>query len=140
MPEGSGNYRYFNQPIEQIPGWDANEPQILFHGKNAGLVWVNIECIPVVTCVELSDESAYGSGAGTGDGDGTGTGDGDGTGTGDGSGSGCGCTLSVTRHNLYVLKDAGINSETCINETQSLSVKYIYNENIKSWQVLNPTT
>lgn len=49
------NYRYFNQPIEQIPGWDANEAQVLFHGVNNGLWWQNApQCIDVVTCVRLT--------------------------------------------------------------------------------------
>lgn len=49
------NYRYFNQPIEQIPGWDATKSQILFHGANKGLFWQTApECIDVVTCIKLT--------------------------------------------------------------------------------------
>lgn len=52
----SPNYRYFNQPIEQIPGWDATKSQILFHGANKGLWWqTGPECIDVVTCVRLTE-------------------------------------------------------------------------------------
>jgi len=46
--------RYFNQPIEQIPGFDKSQPQILCHGGNAGLVWLTIatgsdSCIDVMS-------------------------------------------------------------------------------------------
>lgn len=110
------NYRYFNQPIEQIPGWDADEPQILFHGKNAGLVWVNIECVPVVTCAEISPSGTPSSGE-------------------------CNCELTLTRHNLYVLKDAGVNTEDCAGAvTASVSMKYIFNPESSEWIPINSTT
>lgn len=53
--ETSGyKYRFFNQPIEQIPGFDPDRPQILAHGANGGLVWHNVnKCLPVVTCISL---------------------------------------------------------------------------------------
>lgn len=39
------NYRYFNQPIELIPGWDASKDQGLIHAKDSGLMWIDmIEC------------------------------------------------------------------------------------------------
>jgi hypothetical protein len=44
---GNFNFRYFNQPIEQIPGFNAQLPQVLAHRPNSGLQWVN-----VVSCEE----------------------------------------------------------------------------------------
>lgn len=111
-PAPSDNYRYFNQPIEQIPGWDKDEPQILFHGKNAGLIWVNIECVPVVTCVEIADSSASGQSGGS---------------------SSCQCELTLTRKKLYVLKDAGAADPGCAaNATQSL-ISYRFDEKLGAW-------
>lgn len=49
----SKNYRFFNQPIEQIPEWDPTKSQVLFHAANCGLVWQTFECIDVVTCIKL---------------------------------------------------------------------------------------
>ena len=37
-------YRYFNQPIEQIPGWKSGDYQFLVHSPNCGLQWLSIEC------------------------------------------------------------------------------------------------
>lgn len=52
----SDKYRYFNQPVEQIPGYDKEKAQILFHQKGA-LVWQDIaECVEVVKCVKLETE------------------------------------------------------------------------------------
>jgi hypothetical protein len=55
----TGNYRYFNQPVEQIPGWDPEEFQFLFHSKNQGLSWQSLPtgCIDVVTCIKLNTET-----------------------------------------------------------------------------------
>lgn len=121
MPEGSGNYRYFNQPIEQIPGWNANKPQILFHGKNAGLVWSDIQCLPVVTCVQITGVSSPAEDP-----------------------TACNCELSITRHNLYILKDAGINETECEIELAPMSMSvngpYVYNELTKQWESVNSTT
>lgn len=47
-------YRYFNQPIEQIPNWQSSVGQILVHHDNGGLMWKNTECLDVVTCIKLS--------------------------------------------------------------------------------------
>lgn len=50
----SGNYRYFNQPIEQVPGWDVAKAQILFHGENRGLYWQTIpDCVNVLECLTV---------------------------------------------------------------------------------------
>lgn len=51
---GDKNYRFFTLPIEQIPGYDENLPQILVHRPKCGLQWLSLElCLPVVTCVKL---------------------------------------------------------------------------------------
>lgn len=49
----SDNYRYFNQPIEQIPGWEPDNVQILLHAAGCGLKWHTVECLDVVTCIKL---------------------------------------------------------------------------------------
>lgn len=115
------NYRYFNQPIEQIPGWDSSKPQILFHAKDAGLIWVGIQCLPVVTCVQISGVSSPEDPLA------------------------CNCELSITRHNIYILKDAGINETEC--EIQTLPLNnlnidgpYKYNQSTNQWETINPTT
>jgi len=47
-------YRYFNQPIEQIPKWEEDKFQILVHPPTGGLHWLTIEeCVNVVTCLTL---------------------------------------------------------------------------------------
>ena len=57
MPAGN-NYRYFNQPIEMIPGWDNNKSQILFHGKDKGLYWETVpECIDIAKCATLKEST-----------------------------------------------------------------------------------
>lgn len=53
FPQTFPNYRYFNQPIELIPGWDQSKDQVLVHAKDSGLIWVEIVCLPVVTCIRL---------------------------------------------------------------------------------------
>jgi hypothetical protein len=46
-------YRYFNQPLEQIPGFVDGEVQVLFNHKGA-LVWQTIpKCVEVLKCVKL---------------------------------------------------------------------------------------
>jgi len=56
-PTGRPPYRYFNQPIELIPGWDADSDQVLVHRPSSGLQWVTInQCLPVVTCVKLESD------------------------------------------------------------------------------------
>lgn len=60
FPAINQTYRYFNQPIEQIPGWNPATAQILFHGANNGLVWVSApECIDVVTCITLAPSGLH---------------------------------------------------------------------------------
>jgi hypothetical protein len=49
----SKKYRFFNQPIEQIPGYDEAKPQMLVHSPNCGLQWHNVECISLVKCIKL---------------------------------------------------------------------------------------
>ena len=51
-------YRYFNQPIEQIPGYEEGKTQMLFH-KEGALVWQSIPetCVEVVKCVKLEAAS-----------------------------------------------------------------------------------
>jgi hypothetical protein len=49
----SKKYRFFNQPIEQIPGYEEASPQILVHSKNCGLQWHTVECISLVKCIRL---------------------------------------------------------------------------------------
>ena len=52
-------YRFFNQPIEQIPGWDEASSQLLVHSKKdnsqgGGLQWVTLSsCLTVVTGLSL---------------------------------------------------------------------------------------
>ena len=56
VPADDGKYRYFNQPIEQIPGHNDNVPQILVHRPNGGLQWATIDkCLNVVTCIRLEE-------------------------------------------------------------------------------------
>lgn len=56
QPEDNRKYRYFNQPIEQIPNYDENSPQILAHRPNGGLQWVTVDqCLKVVTCMKLEE-------------------------------------------------------------------------------------
>lgn len=58
LPQLPGpHHRYFNLPIEQIPGWDASKDQVLAHAQDAGLVWVEVVCLPVVTCIQLDELS-----------------------------------------------------------------------------------
>lgn len=52
---GQGSWFYFNQPINQIQGYAPNEPQILMHGPNRGLLWKNIVCSDVVNCAVIED-------------------------------------------------------------------------------------
>ena len=53
-------YRFFNQPIEQIPEYDASVAQMLFHAANGGLVWQSLPsgCVTLLKCVELDTSSA----------------------------------------------------------------------------------
>jgi len=56
-PEPKEKYRFFNQPIDQIPGYKESEPQILVHRQNCGLQWFTLDqCLPVVTCIKLESE------------------------------------------------------------------------------------
>lgn len=56
-PNPKKKYRYFNQPIEQIPGYEESQPQILVHGTSCGLQWFTLDqCLPVVTCIKLESE------------------------------------------------------------------------------------
>jgi hypothetical protein len=50
-------YRFFNQPIEQIPGYVGDQPQILVHRPDSGLQWFTLDmCLPVVTCMTLEED------------------------------------------------------------------------------------
>lgn len=51
-PEPSKKYRYFNQPIEQIPGWKEGDYQVLVHSKNCGLQWHTVQCLDVMVCIK----------------------------------------------------------------------------------------
>ena len=52
-------YRFFNQPIEQIPEYDASVAQMLFHAANGGLVWQSLPsgCVTLLKCVEVDTSS-----------------------------------------------------------------------------------
>ena len=50
-------YRFFNQPIEQIPGWVANKVQVLVHKGDQGLIWQTVYCEEVVTCISLNSQT-----------------------------------------------------------------------------------
>ena len=53
-PADAKKYRYFNQPIKQIPGYDEGKPQLLVHRPNGGLQWATMDqCLDVVTCIKL---------------------------------------------------------------------------------------
>lgn len=57
-PNPQQKYRFFNQPIDQIPNYKEAEPQILVHRPNCGLQWFTLEkCLDVLTCVKLETES-----------------------------------------------------------------------------------
>lgn len=57
IPSTALKYRFFNQPIEQIPGFDITKPQILAHAPNCGLMWFTIDqCLEVVTCLSLQTD------------------------------------------------------------------------------------
>lgn len=57
-PKPKEKYRFFNQPIDQIPSYDESQPQILVHRPNCGLQWFTLEkCLNVLTCVKLESES-----------------------------------------------------------------------------------
>jgi len=54
QPADGSKYRYFNQPIEQIPGYAEGSPQLLVHRPNGGLQWATMDqCLDVVTCIKL---------------------------------------------------------------------------------------
>jgi hypothetical protein len=59
VQEDIQKYRFFNQPIEQIPGWKADKSQILFHTPNKGLYWESVpdQCVEVPKCVKIEFES-----------------------------------------------------------------------------------
>jgi hypothetical protein len=48
---GPQSWFYFNQPINQIQGYDPEKPQILTHAPKFGLTWVTPECINVTECI-----------------------------------------------------------------------------------------
>ena len=50
-------YRFFNQPIEQIPGWVADKVQVLVHKGDQGLIWQTVYCEEVVTCISLNSQT-----------------------------------------------------------------------------------
>lgn len=47
----TSNIRFFNEPIEQIPGYRWGEFQILIHGCKNGLRWWSPVCVEPVMCV-----------------------------------------------------------------------------------------
>lgn len=54
---GDQKYRFFNLPIDQIPGYKEDKPQILVHRPNCGLQWFSLDkCLPVVTCLDLQSD------------------------------------------------------------------------------------
>lgn len=56
--ENEKKYRFFNQPIEQIPDYEEDKPQMLAHRPDGGLQWVTLDqCLDVVTCLTLDLES-----------------------------------------------------------------------------------
>jgi hypothetical protein len=50
-------YRYFNQPIEQIPGWSESEYQVLVHSEGCGLQWHTVQCLDVMICFKKEDKN-----------------------------------------------------------------------------------
>jgi hypothetical protein len=48
--ETNAAIRYFNLPIEQIPGFSAEDAQISFRSPNSGLVWLSI---PATGCIDV---------------------------------------------------------------------------------------
>lgn len=52
--------RFFNQPIEQIPGYKEGEFQILTHGCHVGLHWHSPVCVEVMVHA-CSGNNPYGS-------------------------------------------------------------------------------
>lgn len=49
-------YRFFNQPIEQIPKWTFDKFQILVHVPTGGLHWLTVDqCQQVVTCLSIDE-------------------------------------------------------------------------------------
>ncbi len=50
-------YRFFNQPIEQIPGWNKDLVQVLVHKGQQGLIWQTVYCEEVVTCISLDSNT-----------------------------------------------------------------------------------
>jgi len=59
IPEPTSvKYRWFNQPIEQIPLWAEDKFQILVHPPNGGLHWLTVDqCQQVVTCIEIDGDN-----------------------------------------------------------------------------------
>lgn len=63
------NLRYFNQPIDLIPGYTPDTPQVLCHATGAfaadyptnGLFWANFKCQKVVTHVYCETETTQDS-------------------------------------------------------------------------------
>lgn len=49
--EKPSHIRFFNEPIEQIPGYRWNEFQILIHGCKNGLRWWSPVCVEPIICV-----------------------------------------------------------------------------------------
>lgn len=55
---GDQKYRFFTLPIDQVPGYDNDKPQLLVHRPNSGLQWYTMDqCLPIVTCVKLDETS-----------------------------------------------------------------------------------
>jgi len=54
ISSSSSNICYFNQPINQIPGFSENKAQILSHGPDGGLVWHTVKCVNLAK-VECSE-------------------------------------------------------------------------------------
>lgn len=47
----SAHIRFFNEPIEQVPGYRWDQFQILIHGCKNGLRWWTPVCVEPVICV-----------------------------------------------------------------------------------------
>lgn len=49
-PDDSVILRYFNQPINLIPGFKSYVPQVLVHNTSGGLSWVDYKFAPAISC------------------------------------------------------------------------------------------
>ena len=83
ITDAGGKYRFFNQPLEQIPGFLKSKPQILAHAPDGGLMWFTLDqCMPVVTCFNVVEGES-------------------------------GQALKADRRNIVVIKDFEIAEDDC---------------------------